>query len=76
MASALLRKETMLLLNDAQRGLLMDKVPDFANLAVGALLFGQFLGDRPFSLSLALCGLGSWAVLFAWAVVLAARKKD
>ena len=54
----------------------MDKVPDFANLAVGALLFGQFLGDRPFSLSLALCGLGSWAVLFAWAVVLAARKKD
>ena len=66
----------MLLLNDAQRALLTDKVPDVANLAVGGLFFGQFLGDRPFSLTLALYGLGSWAILFAWAVMLAARKKD
>ena len=66
----------MLLLNDAQRALLTDKVPDVANLAVSGLFFGQFLGDRPFSLTLALYGLGSWAVLFAWAVMLAARKKD
>ena len=66
----------MLLLNDAQRALLTDKVPDVANLAVGGLFFGQFLGGRPFSLTLALYGLGSWAVLFAWAVMLAARKKD
>ena len=65
----------MLVLNDAQRALLTDKVPDVANLAVGALFFGQFLGDRPFSPTLALYGLGSWAVLFAWAVMLAARKK-
>ena len=66
----------MLLLNNAQRALLADKVPDFANLAAGALFFGQFLGDRPFSLNLALYGLRSWAVLLASAVALAAGKKD
>ena len=66
----------MLLLNDAQRALLADKLCDAANLAAGALFFGQFLGGRPFSLTLALSGLGSWVGLFAWAVVLAARKKD
>ena len=64
----------MLLLNDGQRALLADKLSDAANLAAGALFFGQFVGSRPFSLTLALCGLGSWVGLFAWAVVLARKK--
>jgi hypothetical protein len=68
--------ETMLLSKTAQRALLADKLADAANLAVGALFFGQFFSGRPFSLTLALCGLGSWVGLFAWAVVLAARRKD
>ena len=75
MASALLRTETMLLLNDAQRALLADKLPDFANLAVGALFLGQFLGDRSFSLTLALWGLGVWIAFMAFAIVLAAGRE-
>jgi hypothetical protein len=40
---------TMVGLNREQRRTLADKLPDMANVAVGALVFGQFLGDRPFS---------------------------
>ena len=61
----------MLLLNRAQRAVLVDKVPDVANVAIGALSFGQFLGDRPFSVALALCGIAMWVVLMAWAIALA-----
>ena len=49
----------MLRLNRAQRAVLVDKVPDVANLAIGALSFGQFLGERPFSFMRALCGVGN-----------------
>ncbi len=51
--------------------MLVDKLADVANLAIGALSFGQFLADRPFSFALALCGVGMWGVLMAWAIVLA-----
>jgi hypothetical protein len=64
---------TMLRLNAAQRSMLVDKLPDAANLAAGALFFGQFLGDRQFSLTLAFSGLGAWVALMAWAIVLASK---
>lgn len=66
----------MLVLNDAQRALLADKVPDAANLAAGAMVFGQFLGDRPFSLTVALWGIGVWIALIAWGVVLAVEQEE
>ena len=50
--------------------MLVDKLPDVANLAIGALSFGQFLGDRPFSFMRALCGVGMWMILMAWTIVL------
>jgi len=53
--------------------MLMDKVPDAANLAAGALFFGQFLNERPFSPTLARAGLGLWIALTAWAIVLASE---
>lgn len=62
----------MLLLNRAQRAMLVDKVPDIANVAAGALLFGQFLGERPFSPPIALFGVAIWLVLIGWSVALAA----
>ena len=65
----------MLPLDDAQRALLTDKVPDAANLAAGALFFGQFLGDRPFSLTQALWGIGVWIAFMAFAIVLAAGRE-
>ena len=53
--------------------MLTDKLPDAANLAAGALFFGQFLSGRSFSLTLALAGLGTWVALMAWAIVLASE---
>jgi len=62
----------MLLLNRAQRAMLVDLVPDIANVAAGALLFGQVLGERPFSPAIALFGVAIWLVLIGWSVALAA----
>ena len=53
--------------------MLTDKLPDAANLAAGALFFGQFLGDRQFSIALAVAGFGAWIALMAWALVLASK---
>jgi hypothetical protein len=46
-----------------------DKLPDAANLAIGALVFGQFLGPARFSLRVALIGLVVWLVFIGWAAV-------
>ena len=43
----------MLVLKGKQRAMLLDKVPDIANLAIGALVFGQFLSDSMHSVELA-----------------------
>ena len=59
----------MLVLKRAQRALVGEKLADAANLAVGALVFGQALTDR-FSLLLALLGLMLWACLMIWGAVL------
>ena len=61
----------MVVLNRRQRAVLTDKLPDGANLAAGALVFGQFLGDRPFSVRLASIGVGLWVILIAVSVILA-----
>jgi hypothetical protein len=58
-------------LTSEQGRMLIDKLPDVANLALGALVFGQFLGDRPFSLRVAILGASTWAILFGSAFVLA-----
>ena len=63
----------MLRLNPAQRRVLVDKLPDAANLAAGALFFGQFLSERPFSLTLAVSGIGAWIALMAYAIALASE---
>ena len=61
----------MLELTKPRREMLVDKVPDIANLAVAALLFGQFLDNRAFSPGLALFGIGIWMFLIGCAYVLA-----
>jgi hypothetical protein len=65
---------TMLSLDEGRRQMLADKLPDAANLAIGALFFGQFLSDRPFSTALALFGSGAWLALMMWATMLARKK--
>ena len=64
----------MLRLNAGQRQMLVDKVPDSANLVIGALFLGQFLSDRPFSLALALFGIAAWTVLTGFALAVAGME--
>ena len=59
----------MVRLTRKQREVLVDKVPDIANLVAGSMFFGQFLTERPFSVALAIIG-GIASVAF-WALVLA-----
>ena len=52
-----------LTLRPRQRSVLLEKLPDVANLGIGALLFGQFVGSQPFSPRLALSGFALWIVV-------------
>ncbi|MBI3048685.1 MAG: hypothetical protein HYY76_10295 [Acidobacteria bacterium] len=54
----------------AQRAVFVDKLPDAANLALAALVFGQFL-EGTFSTPLALLGFGAWVFFGAAAVIFA-----
>lgn len=58
----------MLKLTPRQRELPSEKLPDAANVAVGALFFGQFLGEQGFSMPLAVAGLALWLLLFGTAL--------
>ncbi len=51
---------TMLRLTGQQRTMLAEKVLDGANLAAGAMIFGQFVADRHFSFRVAILGLAIW----------------
>jgi hypothetical protein len=64
----------MVRLRTGQRRLLVAHLPALGNLAVGSLLFGQFLSQRPYSLALALIGVVTWTVLFGAALILAAGE--
>ena len=61
----------MLVLNRRQRALLAEKSLDLANLALGALVFGQFLGERAFSRWLGGFGIACWILFVAASVFLA-----
>ena len=56
-----------------QRRMLIDKLPAAANLALGGLVFGQFLGDRPFSPGVAVLGMAAWVCLLGRVAPLARR---
>jgi len=49
-----------------QRAMFADKLPDSANLALGALVFGQFLADR-LSALLVVVGIALWIFFMALA---------
>lgn len=61
-------------LKPGQRAMFVDKLPDAANLAIGALVFGQFLSAEPSTL-LAVVGMALWCVFIAWAAVLAGEDE-
>ena len=57
----------MLKLRRALFGVLPKALPDAANLAAGAMVFGQTLSDRPLSMRLLVAGVGAWVSLIALA---------
>lgn len=65
----------MLKLTEGQRAVLVQAFPAVAHLGVGALVFGQFLRQQPFSVGLALGGVAVWVVFVSIAVALAAGKR-
>ena len=54
--------------------MLIDKLPDAANLALGGLVFGQFISDRPFSIAVAILGVVMWGVLLGAGFMLGAVR--
>lgn len=64
---------TMLRLRRAQRTLLAETLRDIANIAAGAMIFGQFLADAMFSTRVAFGGMALWVVLVVCAILLASE---
>ena len=57
-------------LDREQRSLRADKLFDAGNVAAGAVVFGQFVAGRPFSILLAGMGLGIWLTALTVSVAL------
>jgi hypothetical protein len=71
---SLARSSTMVEFTNEQRQMLIDKLPDAANVAAGALLFGQFLSERPYSIPLAGAGLAIWLTLVGLSFLLGGKE--
>ena len=50
--------------------LLAETVRDLANIAAGAMVFGQFLGSQAFSGWVTVAGVGVWIGFVTWAIAL------
>ena len=66
---------TMLRLNRRQREVLIEKMPDVANLVAAFTFLGQLLTDPPFSLRLALGGIAGWTLLWMLTLLLAEKNR-
>ena len=66
---------TMLGLRQAQRTVLVEKIPDLANLATGGLIFGQFVGGQRFSLTIAVVGVITWVVMIVVTLAIARNEE-
>ncbi|MGH9783109.1 MAG: hypothetical protein ACRD88_02895 [Terriglobia bacterium] len=47
-----------------RRELLAEKLLDVANIAVAALIFGQFVSGQPFHIGVAAFGVGFWSLIY------------
>jgi hypothetical protein len=55
--------------------MLVDKIPDAANLVVTALFFGQFVSATVFSLWVAFAGLAIWLLLTGFVLAITGGEK-
>lgn len=58
----------MLRLDQSRRNALSEPLRDLANLVVGALTVGQFVGEQPPSVRLILFGAFGWLFLVVWGI--------
>ena len=65
---------TMLRLKPAQRAVLVDKLPDMANIVAGAIVIGFAIGDPRASWPLLMTGLGLWAGALVFVLSIAEDK--
>jgi len=65
----------MVRLRKRQRAMLVEKIPDLANLAAAGLIFGQFVSGQRFSLAVALVGVITWSGMIVWALIIAEREE-
>jgi hypothetical protein len=65
----------MLKLDHEQRKVLVQALPAAANLGLGAMMFGQFLRDQPFSWGMAVAGIGIWIIGVTFAIWLAGGQR-
>lgn len=65
----------MLDLTPEQRQLLFDKLPDAANVALGALVFGPVLDSGSFSIAKIAAGAAIWLLVFGFCLLVGRRKQ-
>ena len=65
----------MLRLTKERRAILAEKFGDLANLAVGALVFGQAIGQEVFSPWVAVVGMAIWLVFTGLTYALAGEGR-
>ena len=66
----------MIEFDSRQRTLIADKLFDVANVAAGAMVFGQFVAGRPFSTTLAIVGVVIWITLVGISVGTEGRARE
>lgn len=66
----------MLRLKPRQRAVIVEKLPDLANLFIGVLVLGQFVGEQPFSVTRVVVGTAVWAVFAGLTMLIAGGNHD
>jgi hypothetical protein len=66
----------MLRLDQTQQTALGDTLRELANLVVGALALGQFVGQQPPSILMAFVGIFAWVLLVASGLFLTGDRTD
>jgi len=64
----------MLRLKLRQRAVIVEKLPDLANLVAGVLVLGQFVGEEPASIWLVTAGAAIWAGLAGVTMLIAGEE--
>ena len=65
----------MLEFSEKLRTMLAEKLMDTANVALGAMVFGQFLNERPLSIWVGSLGAAIWAGLMMCGAILVGRRR-